>query len=52
VNVGSLSVLVTGGNGVPWRSEILQNATPVIQQGIVDQISEALKNQLDYVTRR
>lgn len=52
VNVGSLSVPVTGGMGVPWRSELIQNATPVIQQGIVDQISEALKNQIDYVTRR
>jgi hypothetical protein len=52
VNVGSLSVPVTGGMGIPWKAELQQNAKEVIQLGILDQIKNALRKDIETATRR
>jgi tape measure domain-containing protein len=52
VTVGSLSVPVTGGMGVPWRAELQQNAAGVVEKGIIDQIKEAFNQDLFTATRR
>jgi hypothetical protein len=52
VTVGSLSVPVTGGMGIPWKAELQQNAAGVIEKGILDQIKDALNQDLYTATRR
>jgi hypothetical protein len=38
--------------GIPWKAELQQNAKEVIQLGILDQIKNALKKDIETATRR